>query len=86
MITDPVIGYTDLTLREAVNLMAERGVTRLPVVQRDEPERVVGLVTLVDLLAARLVDLEEERVAERVLRVPYGFRRRPAAAPTRAAG
>jgi CBS domain-containing protein len=86
MITDPVIGYTDLTLREAVNLMAERGVTRLPVVQRDLPERVVGLVTLVDLLAARLVDLEEERVAERVLRVPYGFRRRPAAAPTRAAG
>jgi len=72
----PAVTYSDLTLREAANYMAERGVTRLPVVRRDEPDRLLGIVTLVDLLAARLVDLEEERVTQRVLRVRHLIPRR----------
>jgi CIC family chloride channel protein len=67
-IREPAVAHSDLTLRETVNLMAERQVTRLPVVHRGQsPERLLGLVTLVDLMKARLVDLEEERVVERVL-------------------
>jgi H+/Cl- antiporter ClcA/predicted transcriptional regulator len=68
-VSPPVVVHTDLTLREAANLMADRGVTRVPVVERDRPDRLLGLVTLVDLLSGRLIDLQEERQAERVLRV-----------------
>ncbi len=38
-----------------------------PVVRRDLPHTLLGLVTLVDLLRARLSDLQEERVSERTL-------------------
>lgn len=69
IVGDPVVAYSDLTLREMVNLMAEHGVTRAPVVEREAPDRLVGMVTLVDALRARRIDLEEERVSERVFRV-----------------
>jgi CBS domain-containing protein len=68
-VRDPIVTHADLTLREAANLMAERRVTRLPVVRRDQPDVLLGLVTLVDLLRAREIDLQEERVSERVLHV-----------------
>jgi H+/Cl- antiporter ClcA/CBS domain-containing protein len=82
-ISAPVVVHADLTLREAANLMAERGVTRVPVVDRDPTDRLLGLVTLVDLLSARLIDLQEERESERVLRIRFweavtGRRRRRA--------
>ena len=89
-ISSPVVVHPDLTLREAANLMAERGVTRVPVVERDRPDRLLGLVTLVDLLGGRLIDLQEEREAERVLRISFweavSARRRRRAAPTAGAG
>jgi H+/Cl- antiporter ClcA/predicted transcriptional regulator len=69
LIPSPVVAYSDLTLREAANLMAEHGVSRTPVVDRDVPDRVVGFLTLVDLLQGRRIDIEEERVSERVLTV-----------------
>jgi chloride channel protein, CIC family len=68
-VTSPVLAYADLTLREMANRMAEQSVTRCPVVDRSEPTRLVGLVTLVDLLQGRLIDLQEERVSQRVLRL-----------------
>jgi CBS domain-containing protein len=82
-ISSPVVVHADLTLREAANLMAERGVTRVPVVAREHPDQLLGLVTLVDLLSARLIDLQEERESERVLRIRFweavtGRRRRRA--------
>ncbi|HET9721198.1 MAG TPA: chloride channel protein [Solirubrobacteraceae bacterium] len=77
MLGEPVVAYPDLTLREAANLMAERGVTRVPVVDREHPERLHGIVTLADLLAARLVDLEEDRVTQRILRIRRANRVRP---------
>ncbi len=61
------VAYPDETLRTAAYRMAERGVTRMPVVARDDPTRLVGLVTLAQLLEGRLRDLREARVAERVL-------------------
>jgi chloride channel protein, CIC family len=66
-VREPVLAHSDLTLREMANLMAEHGVTRLPVVRRDLPHTLLGLVTLVDLLRGRLIDLQEERISERTL-------------------
>jgi CBS domain containing-hemolysin-like protein len=63
------VAYPDETLRAVANRMAEAQVSRLPVVDRDDPTRIRGLVTLVDLLAGRRKDLYEERHAERIFRV-----------------
>jgi chloride channel protein, CIC family len=80
-----VTAYPDEPLRVVVYRMAESGRTRLPVVSREDASRLVGLVTLSDLLKARVRHLEEETRRERVLPptfvVPSGLRalwRRPA--------
>jgi chloride channel protein, CIC family len=59
-------------LRAAVYRMAERGVTRMPVVER-ETGKFMGLIALDDLLKGRARHLEEERRRERVLRVEEFF-------------
>jgi CIC family chloride channel protein len=85
----PVVMHPDVTLREAANFIAEHGLTRLPVVRREAPDQLLGIVTLVDLLTARLVDLQEERDPKRILRLrPLIPRRRdgrlaPAETPDR---
>src|SRR3546814_274056 len=55
----PIIAYPDETLRELSYRMADRNVTRLPVVMRGDPAQIVGVVTVVDLLKGRLIDLQE---------------------------
>ena len=64
-----VVAHPDETLRAVANRMADQHVSRLPVVDRHDPTRIRGLVTLVDLLAGRRKDIHEERHAERVFRV-----------------
>ncbi len=61
--------FADESLRTVADRMAalRRGV--LPVVERERPDRLVGLVTQFDLLRARERRLHEERHRERVLRV-----------------
>jgi CIC family chloride channel protein len=54
-------------LRAVVYRMVETGFTEFPVV--DEKERLLGMVSLHDLLHARSRNLDEERARERVLRV-----------------
>lgn len=66
---NPVCAFSDDTLRQAAAVMADSGLTRLPVVARDEPDRPVGVVSLQMLLAGRIKDLHEAQVSERVLRV-----------------
>jgi CBS domain-containing protein len=66
-----VVAHEDEPLRAAVHRMAETGFTRLPVVDRSEPPKLVGLVTLKEALKARLRHLEEEGRRERVL--PLSF-------------
>jgi len=66
---DAIVAYPDETLRAVANRMADKHVSRLPVVDREDPTRIRGLVTLVDLLAGRRKDLQEERHAERIFRV-----------------
>src|SRR3546814_5774574 len=42
----PIIAYPDETLRELSYRMADRNVTRLPVVMRGDPAQIVGVVTV----------------------------------------
>jgi H+/Cl- antiporter ClcA len=64
-----VVAHPDDTLRHVAYRMAETGVTRMPVVERGPRPKLVGVVTLPALLAGRLRDLQEDREAERILRV-----------------
>ena len=76
----PIVAFADEPLRVVIHRMAETGLTRLPVVDRAARGRLLGLVSLGDMLKARVRHLEEERRRERVLPlrllVPFG---RPAA-------
>lgn len=98
---EPVVAYPNEPLRLVVQRMAGSGLTRFPVVdRRGEREhsnkrargtqlaipKLVGLVSLNDLLKARVANLEAERKRERVipfrifpLRFPHG---RDAKTPT----
>ncbi|HSS32647.1 MAG TPA: chloride channel protein [Solirubrobacterales bacterium] len=66
--TEKIVAHPDDTLRHVAYAMAEHGVTRLPVVERNDHGKVVGSVTLEQLLQGRLRDLHEERHSERALR------------------
>ena len=64
--------YPDEPLRVVVYRMAEKGVTRMPVVERST-RTFLGLVSLNDLLKARARHLEEERRRERPLKFRFFF-------------
>ena len=66
---EPVVTHPDETLRVVATRMAASEVDRLPVVDRNDAGRIVGVVSLTMLLAGRLRDLQEARDSERVLRV-----------------
>jgi len=61
-----VIAAPDEPLRAAVHRMAENGITKMPVVE-EGTKRLLGIVSLDDVLKARSRHLEEERRKERVL-------------------
>jgi CBS domain-containing protein len=63
---DTIAAYPDEPLRVVVYRMAEHGLTRLPVVD-PTTRKLLGLVSLNDLLKARARHLEEERRRERTL-------------------
>jgi H+/Cl- antiporter ClcA/CBS domain-containing protein len=69
----PTVAYPDEPLRSVVYRMADSGLTRFPVVERNTG-RLLGMVGLFDLLAGRRRTLEAERRRERVL--PRRRRRR----------
>jgi CBS domain-containing protein len=77
---NPVSVYPDEPLTVAANRMAETGLTRFPVVDRADPNKLLGIFSFNDLLKARLRSLAEERQRERVLRLrilfPTGLLRR----------
>jgi CBS domain-containing protein len=68
--TDTIVANPDESLRVVVYRMAEKGVTRMPVVDR-ATGRFLGLVSLDDLLKARGRHLEEERRRERPLKLRF---------------
>jgi CIC family chloride channel protein len=73
VLREPVVAWPDEPLRAVVFRMAETGFTRMPVV---DPRHgtLAGMVSLEDLLVARVRNLNEERQRERVLelRLPFG--------------
>jgi len=79
---DPEVAYPDEPLRVVVYRMAETGLTRFPVVERGGSKKLVGMVSLDDLLKARAHTLDAERRRERVLplrlRIPFSRDKRAA--------
>jgi CBS domain-containing protein len=73
VLRDPVVAHPNEPLRVVVSRMAETGFTRLPVIDATGGE-LIGMVSLHDLLMARVRNLNEERERERVLevRLPFG--------------
>ncbi|MBV9243010.1 MAG: CBS domain-containing protein, partial [Acidobacteria bacterium] len=66
---EPNISYDDEPLRLIVERMAATGVTRFPVVLRNQPTRLVGTISLNNLLAARVMHHQAETRREKVLSV-----------------
>ncbi|HEY6088563.1 MAG TPA: CBS domain-containing protein, partial [Gemmatimonadaceae bacterium] len=68
---EPAVVFEDNTLRDAADHMVLEQVGRLPVVTRDNPRKVVGMISRSDLLRAHAPRL----AAERDLKRPRGWRR-----------
>jgi H+/Cl- antiporter ClcA/predicted transcriptional regulator len=66
----PVIAYTSEPLRVVAYRMAEKQLTRMPVID-PESGKLAGMISLQDLLSARARALTEERNRERVLRIRF---------------
>ncbi|MGH8225896.1 MAG: chloride channel protein, partial [Gammaproteobacteria bacterium] len=54
MIREMTLGYPDMTLRELANLMAEHEIANLPIVARDDPRKVLSVMTIEHVLQGRL--------------------------------
>jgi H+/Cl- antiporter ClcA/CBS domain-containing protein len=65
----PVVVYDDCTLRDAADHMVVEEVGRLPVVQRDDTRRIVGIISRSDLLSAHRPRLVAARRARRVRKI-----------------
>lgn len=63
--TNLVVIHPDDTLHEAIAQMLRKGIGRLPVVQRENPRKVVGYLGRAGILAARARYHQEEEIRER---------------------
>jgi chloride channel protein, CIC family len=71
-----VVVYDDNTLREAADHMVRAGVGRLPVVTREAPQTLVGIISRSDLLSAHEDRLEAANVPEQSLPLSAPWSRR----------
>ncbi|MGD1030691.1 MAG: chloride channel protein [Opitutaceae bacterium] len=60
-----VVAYPDETLQEAIAKMLKRNVGRLPVVERENPGKVIGYIGRVEIIAARSRLHDEEEMREK---------------------
>lgn len=65
----PAVVFEDNTLRDAADHMVRERVGRLPVVSRQDPGRVVGMISRSDLLTAHARRLDETHRRKRSIRV-----------------
>ncbi|HXD01002.1 MAG TPA: chloride channel protein [Verrucomicrobiae bacterium] len=63
--SNPVVTYPDELLHDAVARMLKHDIGRLPVVDREQPRRVLGYLGRANVMAARAQHLEEEHLRER---------------------
>jgi CIC family chloride channel protein len=61
---DLVVAYPDESLAEALAKMLTHNIGRLPVVQRGQPQKIVGYLGRQSIMAGRLRRFEEEHVRE----------------------
>jgi CBS domain-containing protein len=67
----PIAIFEDNSLREALDSMVGQSIGRLPVVSRAAPQRVIGILTRSDLLAAHAHRLIENDPMEPRLKIPF---------------
>jgi CIC family chloride channel protein len=65
----PAVVFDDNTLREAADLMVMERVGRLPVVLRDNPLSIIGIISRSDLLHAHESRLNEEHESSQTIRL-----------------
>jgi len=82
MLTQPVTVYGNDTLRHIANVFAENDITRAPVVARESPHELLGVISVADLLQARLHDVTEEHHRERQFSVRRRMSQRSGARST----
>jgi CBS domain-containing protein len=71
--TVPTVAHPDEPLRVVVHRMADTGLTHFPVIDRESGQRLLGMISLEDLLKARTRNLESERRRERVMTLRLAF-------------
>jgi CBS domain-containing protein len=67
----PAVVFEDSSLREAADLMVSLSIGRLPVVSRAAQNRVIGILTRSDLLAAHARRLTENDPTQPRLKIPF---------------
>jgi CIC family chloride channel protein len=63
--TDLVVTYADEPLHDALAKMLHQKIGRLPVVDRDNPKKIVGYLGRASILAARMRRWEEEEIRQK---------------------
>ncbi len=63
-----VVAFKDNCLRQAIDLMAREGLGRVPVVERDNPGKLVGILSDSDIRSAIRAWLEESQEVKQTLR------------------
>jgi len=63
-----VVAFKDNSLRQAIDLMAREGLGRVPVVERDNPGQLVGILSDSDIRSAIRAWLEESQQVKQTLR------------------
>jgi CIC family chloride channel protein len=63
MATDVIVAYPADSLHTALQRMARAGISRLPVVERERPDRIIGVVSMRDV--GSVLDLELSSLAAR---------------------
>jgi chloride channel protein, CIC family len=76
-LTEPLVAFADEPLRVVVRRMAESGLPAFRFWILNQERRLVGMISLNDLLGARIQNLEDERARERVLRIRMPSIRQP---------
>jgi H+/Cl- antiporter ClcA/predicted transcriptional regulator len=64
---EPIVAYLGENCRQVASRMASHGIGRLPVVEKSNPRKVVGILSRSDLFKPSLKYLEEEDVRETYL-------------------
>jgi chloride channel protein, CIC family len=71
----PTVAHSNEPLRVVAHRMAEKQFTRMPVVDPEDDNKLVGMISLEDLLSGRVRELTEERTRERLFADDNSFQK-----------